>query len=85
MRFNIVSVVLIGGGSVCLYAAIKNLNPIDVVKNALQGKSPAGTAPRFSTPRGDSTTNRPPGFIGPVQENRPPGFIGPVLPGPFPR
>lgn len=40
MNFNIVGVVSFSVGVLFIFCAIKKLNPLDVVKDALQGKDP---------------------------------------------
>lgn len=38
MKLNIVALVMLVGGFLCIYGGIKNLNPLGVVQNALTGK-----------------------------------------------
>lgn len=45
MQLNIVAVVMIVGGFILLYGAIKNLNPLNVVQNALSNKPLSSAKP----------------------------------------
>lgn len=96
MDIEIVPLMMVVGGSVLLYGAIKNKNPIDVVKNALTGKSLASARPLNSAAAGNPGAG--PGSIPGTQlpgtpqkdgdaRTDPPGFdpnrdsVVPILPG----
>lgn len=38
MKTDTIAIVLLGVGGILLYSAIRNLNPLDVIKGALKGK-----------------------------------------------
>ncbi len=44
MTLNVTSVVLFVTGVILIYAGVKNMNPRDVLTNALSGKSPDNKA-----------------------------------------
>jgi hypothetical protein len=52
MNFSPLPVVLLMAGIVLIYAAIKDVNPAAVVKNALQGKSTVATPKGPAAPSG---------------------------------
>jgi hypothetical protein len=43
MNFNILTVVLVGVGGILVYAGIKDVNPRQVIKDALSGKENPGS------------------------------------------
>lgn len=45
MNLNLLTVTLIGAGGILIFSAVKGYDPRDVVKGALQGKSPSVAAP----------------------------------------
>ena len=81
MRFNIVSVVLVAGGGIVLYGAIKDRNPISIVQVVLQGKTPYD-AKKISTgqPPTQFDLNDPSGGI--IGAPLTPGMPGYVPPAP---
>ena len=42
---NMTALVMLFAGFVLLYGAIKNKNPLEVIKNALSGKPPSSASP----------------------------------------
>lgn len=40
-NINVTTLMMIVGGFVLLYGAVKNKNPLSIAKNALQGKPPS--------------------------------------------
>jgi hypothetical protein len=74
-----VLVLLIGG--LLIYSGVKNRNPIDVIKLALQGKDIGGAAP-LSNPSNSSTGTGSLSPANPFNPN-PPQPSGPqIVPGP---
>lgn len=65
MNFTPLNVVLIMTGIVLIYAAIKDLNPKEVISNSLQGKSTTGAPPaegKYNKKPRSSTNITPPGL-----------------------
>lgn len=97
MDIEIVPLMMVVGGSVLLYGAIKNKNPIEVVKLALTGKPISGAKPLNSNAVGENQGAGPgaiPGTQLPGTPKKdgdartdPPGFdpnkdfVVPILPG----
>lgn len=50
MNFSVANITIFTIGVVLIYAAIKDIDPRDVVKSALKGKSPAPVAPPPTPP-----------------------------------
>lgn len=80
MNFNIVSVILVGGGGILLYGAIKNKNPISVIQEALKGGGTDKAAPLRGTPgpgpTGGTGGTIPSGFYAQPNSPFPPGYPG---------
>jgi hypothetical protein len=70
-RPNILAIVMLGGGIILLYSAIKNKDPRDVVRGAL-GVSPV-TKSTPSTPNNMSPTTPAPGAPSLPTDILPPG------------
>lgn len=63
MDIELVPLMMVVGGSVLLYGAIKNRNPIDVVKMALTGKPLTAARQLNTVGSGDATDGGPGGDI----------------------
>lgn len=44
---NVPTILLLAGGSVLIYSAVKNISPLDFVKSILQGKGSIVPAPKL--------------------------------------
>lgn len=77
MEIEVLPVIMALAGFILLYGAVKNLNPLEVVKLSLQGKDPSKASPIF-VPSGDPQNltagpgATPGGSIDPGQFNRRP-------------
>lgn len=54
-NISVTSVLLFAAGATLLYAAVKNKNPIDVIKTSVSGKSPS-TVPTTPASNGTATS-----------------------------
>lgn len=57
MNFSPLPVIMLMVGIVLIYSGVKDVNPLTVVKNALQGKATVGT------PKTGGVTPPPSGFV----------------------
>lgn len=75
---NLVDVLALGVGGILIYSAVKDDNPVTVIKDALSGKAPGtpkdGTTTSGGVPPGKQIVGGAPGSPGTTTSN---GGIGP--------